>query len=136
MSTSIVATGIRTGSIETAHSVRNGVAFDLTALRPDHIIVAAELRVRHRAGVVVNDPSARVYYGRSHEDSTNREAIRLNPAALEDLHLARGAYFWIEATVMAARGLAPHSNESPCTLDLTLARCQTGARSDGCGAAA
>jgi hypothetical protein len=136
MSTSIVATGIRTGSIETGRSVRNGVAFDLTALRPDHVIVAAELRVRHSARVVVNDPSARVYYGRSREDSADREAIRLNPAALEDLHQARGAYFWIEATVMAGSGLAPHSNESPCTLDLTLARSQTGARSDRYGAVA
>jgi len=136
MSTSIVATGIRTGSIETEGSVRNGVAFDLTALRPDHIIVAAELRVRHPARVVVNDPSARVHYGRSQEDSANREAIRLNPAALEDLHQARGAYFWIEATVLAPRGLAPHSIESPCTLDLTLARCQSGTRSARYGAVA
>ena len=136
MSTSLVATGIRTGSIETERSVRNGVAFDLTALRPDHIIVAAELRVQHPARVVVNDPSARVHYGRSQEDSADREAIRLNPAALEDLHQARGAYFWIEATVTAARGLAPHSNESPCTLDLTLARCQAGARSARYGAGA
>jgi hypothetical protein len=136
MSTSIVATGIRTGSIETRRSVRNGLAFDLSALGPDHIIVAAELRVRHAARVVVNDPSARVCYGRSQEDSADREAIRLNPAALEDLHQARGAYFWIEARVMAERGLAPHSNESPCTLDLTLARCQTGARSDRYGAVA
>ncbi len=136
MSTSIVATGIRTGSIETGRSVRNGVAFDLTALRPDHIIVAAELRVRHPARVVVNDPSARVHYGRSQEHSADREAIRLNPAALEDLHQARGAYFWIEATVTAAGGLAPHSNESPCTLDLTLAGCQAGARSPRYGAVA
>lgn len=120
--TSIVATGIHTGSLETPHAVHNGIAFDLSSLAADRPIVAAHLRMRNAPSghVVLRDPAKRVQYGNGRSNSTREATVSLNATALRDLQSARGSYFWVDATLTKRADLRGH-NATPCALDLILA---------------
>ena len=122
MSKSIVALGIHTGSLETERTVRSSVAFDLSAIGPDHVVLAAQLHV-HMAtasSVVVKDPSEQIQYGSGPKELLRERAIHLKGAALNDLQKACGSFFWIETTMRDGDGLSPLVNEHLCALDLVV----------------
>jgi hypothetical protein len=122
MSKSIVARGIHTGSLETERTVRSSVAFDLSAIGPDHIVMAAQLHVRMAtaSSVVVKDASERIQYGSGRKKLLRERAIRLNGAALNDLQKACGSFFWIETTMRDGDGMSPPVHEPLCALDLVV----------------
>lgn len=123
MSKPITALGIRTASIETEHSIRQSVVFDLTAIGPNQAVVAAELRLSNPATVTVDigDPSGEAHYGSSRPPHSPERAIQLNAAALNDLRQARGSFFWVDTTTrLFKRDPSSIASDSFCTLDLVV----------------
>lgn len=109
---SITLWGYRTGGLETADSIRNGFAFDLTQLdlsRRKVLSAALHLRGAGRSGVAsvaLTDPAEESVYGGFDDGTLAPSTLRipLSLAALQDLRDAGGAFFAVSAVVRDAAG--------------------------------
>lgn len=105
----------RTGAVENATTIRNGLAFDLTqvdlrdrALLRASLHLPKGLRSREISEVRLSDPGREVGYGRAggreHLDAVGQ--VALNAVAIADLRQASGAFFSLDVILENAAGVA------------------------------